>query len=127
MITNDPLEPSRRKFIARTGAAFASLATVKAAFADTVKQLASWKIYDGYWGKIRDKFLLEEGLGYLNNGTVGPTPVPVYENLVTYWRLMAENPNENSATVQGRGEAIREKAAHFLGASPDELAIFRNC
>jgi selenocysteine lyase/cysteine desulfurase len=127
MTIDDPLAHSRRKFIARTGVAFASLAAVKAAFADTVKQLASWKIDDGYWGKIREKFLLEEGLGYLNNGTVGPTPVPVYENLVMYWRLMAENPNENSATLQGRGEAIREKAGHFLGAAPDELAILRNC
>jgi len=127
MIIDDPIEHSRRKFIARTGAALASLAAVKTAFADTVKQLASWKFDDGYWGKIRDKFLLEEGLGYLNNGTVGPTPVPVYENLLTYWRLMAENPNENSATLQGRGETIREKAAQFLGAASDELAILRNC
>jgi selenocysteine lyase/cysteine desulfurase len=127
MNIDDPLEHSRRKFIARSGLTFASLSAVKAAFADTVKQLAAWKIDDGYWGKIRTKFLLEEGLGYLNNGTVGPTPVPVYENLITYWRLMAENPNENSAVLQGRGEAIREKAAQFLGAAADEIAILRNC
>jgi selenocysteine lyase/cysteine desulfurase len=127
MNINDPLEYSRRNFIARSGLAFASLSAVKAAFADTVKQLAAWKMDDGYWGKIRDKFLLEEGLGYLNNGTVGPTPVPVYENLVTYWRLMAENPNENSAVLQGRGEVIRAKAAQFLGATADEIAILRNC
>jgi len=127
MITDDPLEHSRRNFIARSGLVFASLAAVKAGFADTVKQLAAWKIDDGYWGKLRDQFVLEKGLGYLNNGTVGPTPAPVYENLVAYWRLMAENPNENSATLQGRGEAIREKAARFLGAASDEIAILRNC
>jgi selenocysteine lyase/cysteine desulfurase len=127
VIIDDPLEHSRRNFIARSGAAFASLAAVKAAFADTVKQLAAWNTDEGYWGKIRNNFLLEKGLGYLNNGTVGPTPVPVYENLVAYWRLMAENPNENSAVLQGRAEAVREKAARFLGAAPDEIAILRNC
>ena len=127
MIIDDPLEHSRRRFIARSGAAFASLAAAKAAFAQTVKQVAAWNTDDGYWGKLRNKFLLEKGLGYLNNGTVGPTPVPVYENLVTYWRLMAENPNENSAVLQGRMDAIRTKAAQFLGASPDEIAILRNC
>ena len=127
IIDDDPLEHSRRNFIARSGVTFASLAAVKAAFADTVKQLAAWNTDEGYWAKIRNNFLLEKGLGYLNNGTVGPTPAPVYENLVTYWRLMAENPNENSAILQGRAEAIREKAAQLLGAAPDEIAILRNC
>jgi hypothetical protein len=69
--------------------------------------------------------LLEGGFGYLNNGTVGPTPAPVYDNLVRYWRLMAENPNENSAILQSRMEVAREKAAQFLGASTAEVAIPR--
>jgi len=127
---NDPLEQSRRKFIARSGGVLTSLAAVKAAFADTVGQLASpapgWRTDEGYWAKIRKKMLLDEGLAYLNNGTVGPTPGPVYESLVNYWRLMAQNPNENSAVLQGRIELIRHKAAQFLGASPDEIAILRN-
>jgi selenocysteine lyase/cysteine desulfurase len=127
---DDPLEHSRRKFVARSGAMFASLAAIKAAFADTVAQMpappAAWRTDEGYWGKIRGKFLLEDGLAYLNNGTVGPTPTPVYENLIEYWRLMAVNPNENSSVLQGRMEEIRAKAAEFLGASPDEIAIMRN-
>jgi selenocysteine lyase/cysteine desulfurase len=128
-MTEDPLEYSRRKFVARSGAVFASLSAVKAAFADTVAQLSptpAWRTDEGYWTKIRGRFLLEDGLAYLNNGTVGPTPTPVYENLVEYWRLMAVNPNENSSVLQGRMETIREKAARFLGADPDEIAIMRN-
>jgi selenocysteine lyase/cysteine desulfurase len=39
---------------------------------------------------------------------------------------MAVNPNENSATLQGRLDLIRQKAAQFLGAFPDEIAIMRN-
>ena len=126
----DPLDYSRRRFFARAGTAFASVAAVKAAFADTVKQIAdtpAWHTDDGYWAKVRQHFLLEKGLGYLNNGTVGPTPGPVYRNLQEYWRLMAVNPNENSMPLQGREVVIREKAAQLLGAYPDEIAILRNC
>lgn len=124
------LEYSRRRFFASAGTAFASVAAVKEAFAQTVKQISAdtpaWHTDDGYWAKMRQHFMLEEGLGYLNNGTVGPTPAPVYRNLVEYWRLMAVNPNENSAPQQGRMEQIREKAGRLLGAYPDEIAIMRN-
>lgn len=126
---DDPLEQSRRKFIARPGMVLTSLAAVKASFAQTAGQLSSlpaWRVDEGYWEKIRKKMLLDEGLAYLNNGTVGPTPRPVYENMVDYWRMMARNPNENSGILQGRIELIRHKAAQFLGASPDEIAILRN-
>jgi isopenicillin-N epimerase len=129
-MVNDPLEYSRRNFVAKSGAALATLATIKHTFADTVSQLAAqsaaWRTDEGYWEKIRKKFLLEGDLAYLNNGTVGPTPTPVFDNLCAYWRLMAVNPNENSATLQGRMELIRQKAAQFLGAFPDEIAILRN-
>jgi isopenicillin-N epimerase len=126
----DPLESSRRNFLARSGPALATVAAVKAAFADTLTRYSpagpAWKTDEGYWGKIRGKFMLEKGLHYLNNGTVGPTATPVYENLLEYWRLMAVNPNENSAPLQARMDPIREKAAHFLGAAPAEIAILRN-
>src|SRR6478672_2536194 len=108
---DDPLEYSRRRLFAHTGAAFASIAAVKAAFGATVKEITAdtpaWHTDEGYWGKMRKHFLLEDGLGYLNNGTVGPTPTPVYRNLLEYWRLMAVNPNENSTPLQGRQEQIR--------------------
>jgi isopenicillin-N epimerase len=129
-MSNDPLDHSRRRFFARAGALFGSVAAVKEAFADTVQQISAdkpaWNTDDGYWAKMRGRFLLEEGLGYLNNGTVGPTPTVVYRNLLEYWRLMAVNPNENSTPLQARMGLIRDKAAQLLGAYPDEIAIMRN-
>jgi selenocysteine lyase/cysteine desulfurase len=127
---DNPLRYSRRSLLAGAGKTFCSVAAVKEAFAATVKQIApptaAWQVDDGFWAKVRAQFLLEEGLGYLNNGTVGPTPGPVYRNLLEYWRLMAVNPNENSTPLQGRMEQIRVKAAALLGAYPDEIAIVRN-
>jgi selenocysteine lyase/cysteine desulfurase len=70
--------------------------------------------------------MMEDGFAYLNTGTLGPTPRPVYNALTEYWRLMAVNPNENSAVFQDRQEQIRFKAAAFIGASPEEVAITRN-
>ena len=124
---------SRRRLFRGLGGTVAgslTVAAVKAAFAQSMQQMAelpkAWRTDEGYWAKIREKFLFEKGFGYLNNGTVGPTPGPVYHNLVDYWRMMAENPNENSAILQNRSDRIREKAAQFLGALASEVAILRN-
>ena len=46
--------------------------------------------------------------------------------MVEYWCLMAVNPRENSDILQDRQESIRVKAAHFVGAWPDEIALTRN-
>jgi len=127
-------DPSRRQFLNRmaAGAAAAgvSFEATKAAFAQSVQPIAeaaqTWRVDEGYWERIRQQFLLEDGFAYLNNGTVGPTPGPVYNAMVEYWRMMAENPNEKSAILQGRMELIRQKVARFIGADSDEVAIVRN-
>ena len=130
----ESIDPSRRQFLNRLTAGAAatgiSYEATKAAFAQSVRPIAdssnASRADRGYWDRIRREFLLEEGFAYLNNGTVGPTPGPVYKAMVQYWRMMAENPNEKSAILQGRMEAIRRKAAKFVGADPDEIAIVRN-
>lgn len=125
--------PRRRffsQFVGRTAVAMTALAQAKKAFAqslDGVRESGEdWHLDDGYWAKVRNQFMLEEGFAYLNTGTLGPTPRPVYDAMTEYWRLMAINPNENSLIFQNRIEDIRYKAANFVGASPDEIAITRN-
>jgi selenocysteine lyase/cysteine desulfurase len=129
-MSDDSRAHSRRQFFTQSSSVFAALTAIKASFAESLSDLAvpakGWLVDEGYWGKIRRKFMLEQGLAYLNNGTVGPTPAPVFDNLVEYWRMMAVNPNDNSSILQGRLDLIREKAAAFIGASPDEVAIMRN-
>jgi selenocysteine lyase/cysteine desulfurase len=129
---------SRRSFfqgIARGSAiAACTLTEVKMAFAQSVQKLAgdaakshdAWGTDGGYWEKVRKQFMLEDGFAYLNTGTLGPTPRVVVKALDDYWKLMAVNPNENSQIFQDRQEQIRTKAAAFVGATPDEIAITRN-
>src|SRR5258708_29261073 len=128
---------SRRSFFngVVTGSALAAgtLTEVKTAFAQSVQKLtephkshSGWETDDGYWAKVRSQFMLEEGFAYLNTGTLGPTPRPVVTAMNEYWRLMAVNPNENSQIFQDHQDRIRVKAAAFIGATPDEVAITRN-
>jgi hypothetical protein len=130
-------EVSRRNLLgAMTGgsALAAALANVKAGFASTLEPLgaaaetpaAGWREDGGYWGRIRQQFMLEDGFAYLNTGTLGPAPRPVYDAPVEYWRLRGVNPNENSAVFQDRQDRIRNKAAAFIGATPDEVAPTRD-
>lgn len=125
---------SRRDFLGRlaTGSTVAALglSDTRAAFARTLESIRSASADDpeagGYWEKIRKQFILEDGFAYLNTGTLGPTPRPVLEAMNEYWRLMAVNPNENSAVFQNHVEQIRMKLAGFFGATADEIAITRN-
>lgn len=120
---------SRRGFLSG-GATLAGLTAAKMAFAQSVQNLGTptenWKFDGGFWARVRSQFMLQDGFGYLNTGTLGPTPKPVYDAMVEYWRLMAVNPHENSNILQERQESIRVKTAQFVGASPDEIALTRN-
>jgi selenocysteine lyase/cysteine desulfurase len=125
----DHLKLSRRGLLTG-GGTLAGLTAAKLTFAQAVQKMGppseNWRFDGGYWARIRSQFMMPEGFAYLNTGTLGPTPKPVYDAMVEYWRLMAVNPHENSNTLQERQEAIRVKAAQFVGASPDEIALTRN-
>ena len=106
---------SRRGFLGRLAggstAVMVGLTDTRAAFANTLQSMrataAEGGSDGGYWEKVRKQFMLEDGFAYLNTGTLGPTPRPVWEAMNEYWRLMAVNPNENSAVFQNHVEQIR--------------------
>jgi L-cysteine/cystine lyase len=116
-------------FLGGSAAAVTTLTQVKQGFAAALQAVAppdTWRHDDGYWEKVRKQFMMEPGFAYMNTGTLGPTPRPVYQALTEYWRLMAVNPNENSNIFQERQEQIRVKAAEFIGCGLEEVAITRN-
>lgn len=122
------------KFAGGSALALTTLSQVKETFAQALHEvgkaaetLGEDRRQDGgFWEKVRKQFMLEKGFTYMNTGTLGPTPRPVYEAMVEYWRLMAVNPNENSQIFQDGVEKTRVKAADFLAVSSDEIAITRN-
>jgi len=134
---NGSVQVSRRNFFKSVGgpaAAVMTLTQVKELFAQSLHQVREAGesgrengLRDGgYWAKVRSQFMLEKGFAYMNNGTLGPTPRPVFEAMTEYWRLMAVNPHENSQIFEERVDKIRMKVADFLGVSANEIAITRN-
>jgi selenocysteine lyase/cysteine desulfurase len=76
------------------------------------------------WQKLKQSFLLAKGLVYMNNGSLGPSPSYVLEEIFQAWRTLEQNPvEEGYGPLLEKAEGVRTKAASFLGCSPDEIAI----
>lgn len=79
-----------------------------------------------FWRKVRDEFLLDKDWTYMNNGTLGPTPKPVYYTLAERYHDLAQDPGQPNTDQNNMAEEVRRKAAAFLGADVDEIALVRN-
>jgi isopenicillin-N epimerase len=83
-----------------------------------------------YWTEIRKQFLIPEGEVYLNNGTVGSSPVPVlnaiFEGYRDSERLAQSNPEDYPIWGYASWNEFRDPLAKFIGCTRDELALVRN-
>jgi len=79
-----------------------------------------------FWARVRDEFLLDKDWTYLNNGTLGPTPKPVYYALTERYHDLAQDPGQPNTDQNLAADDVRRKAAAFVGADPDEIALVRN-
>lgn len=127
-------QPSRRSFlrqIAAQAAAVGAVAELAAGRAGAslraLERAASTATSeDDYWAQLRGEFLLDEHLAYMNNGTLGPTPKPVYYTVVERYRELAERPGAPNTRQSELAETVRSKTAAFVGADPEEIALTRN-
>ena len=76
---------------------------------------------------MRDQFLLDPDLTFLNHGSFGACPRPVFDELQRWQREMERNPVE----FLGRRSAAlladaRTRLAHYVGADPEDLAFVPN-
>lgn len=78
---------------------------------------------------LRDLFLLRDDVAYLNHGSFGACPRPVFEE---YQRLQRELESEpvdflhEDRTFTTRMTAARQRLADFLGAARDEIVFVPN-
>ena len=79
-----------------------------------------------FWARVRDEFLVTDQVAYMNNGTLGPTPKPVYYTVVERYRELAADPGARNPIQEQAAEDVRRKAAAFVGADPEEIALLRN-
>src|ERR1043166_7483336 len=79
------------------------------------------------WNAVRRQFLLADGLVYMNNGSLGPSPSYVVQEAFKAWEKLEQNPvEEGFGPLLERAKAVRPRAAEFLGCSKDEIAITQN-
>ncbi len=76
---------------------------------------------------LRDRFLLDPGVCYLNHGAFGAAPIPVFEAYQAWQRELERQPTRflTRTLEPALGEARRELAA-YVGAGPDDLTFVAN-
>jgi isopenicillin-N epimerase len=82
---------------------------------------------DAEAGALRGQFLLDPGLAFLNHGSFGACPRPVFERYQHWQRELERNPVAFLGRRSGALlRAARERLAAFVGAQPDDLAFVPN-
>ena len=83
-----------------------------------------------YWTELREQFLIPEDEVYLNNGTVGSSPVPVLKAIVNGYhdaeRLAQNDPEDYPIWGYAAWNEFRDPLAAFVGCNRDEIALVRN-
>src|SRR5690348_2829702 len=119
----------RRSFLARAAAVGVILPLKFEAFAQATSQaLPSKDLYDkneeAYWKELRKLWVIPEGVVYLNNGTVGSSPVPVIKAVMDGFneteKMMLKGSEEYPIWGYGPEVEFRKPLADFLGCTVDQ-------
>jgi isopenicillin-N epimerase len=126
---------SRREFVkyfvAGSALSLSALGKLNASIYQSISSLNQKYIEDEspdgvYWEALKKQFLFEDGIIMMNNGTVGPMPKPVFNTLISCFKVQCTNPFDVYNFIPRKIETVRRKLAEFIGASPDEIVITRN-
>lgn len=120
--------PSRRAFVsslgtaAAAGALFPALTPLDVAAGALLPTSSAMTEPRGL--AAAGDFLFDPGLTYLQTGSLGATPRPVIDRVLELWREMERNPTAFAYGAHEHAmEAVRAKAAAFIGCATAELII----
>lgn len=125
----------RRSFLARAAAVGVILPLQFEAFAQAASNaLPAKDLYDkneeAYWKELRKLWVIPEDVVYLNNGTVGSSPVPVIKAVMDGFneteKMMLKGSEEYPIWGYGPEVELRKPLADFIGCTVDQLALVRN-
>ncbi len=82
---------------------------------------------DDAWAQVRSRFVLEPGVAYMNNASLGMPPASVAEAVGAGYEALSQEPlqakNALSEAIAGK---VTPGLAALLGADADEIALTRN-
>lgn len=82
--------------------------------------LPAGKNGEAFWQAVQQQFTLKEGFAFLNNGTIGPSPLTVQNALIDGIEFV------NSTCQYGGGDVAREGIAKLINAHRDEISLTHN-
>lgn len=128
----------RRTFLkqvaaAGVGAALSPLRDAEEAFAEGLPRLDDLAAGSGRWTRsdvtaLREQYLLDPSVTYLNHGSIGTVPRLVREAHRSYLEIMEDNPWLHlwGGAWEEPREEVRRSAARFLGCDAGEVALTHN-
>ena len=123
---------SRRSFLKRFGAVAGGTALIPVAKAGTMKGTSTKPVplsRDSSWAEVQKQFMLDPEIIYMNIGTEGSLPRPVYDAYIASLKQFTASPTDAAFLNEDLNyfqETNREKVAKFMGAKKDEIVITGN-
>jgi isopenicillin-N epimerase len=105
-----------------------------ALFEQEAAKLPDSGLYDSneeaYWTELRKQFVIPTDEVYLNNGTVGSSPMPVLRAIFDGYneteKMAQSDPEDYPIWGYAAWNEFRDPVAAFVGCNRDELALLRN-
>lgn len=112
--------PTRREF-------FRTAAVLPSSWIAFQAALRAAEPDESYWRLVKRQFPLDDNIIYLNAANVCPASRPVMDRYLYLLRDFHANPSfQNREKYLAMRASVREKVAHLLRISADEVALIRN-
>jgi isopenicillin-N epimerase len=91
------------------------------------EKLGTDKDDETYWELVKSQFVLEDGLRYFNNGSLGTCPEYVFQATEQFRRTLDGFPSRYMwGAWDDQKEAVRDKAGEMFGVSSETIALIHN-